>query len=348
MFIHAQLHSSPVISCEVTYRSLSKPEDDVLDCLNGVPAKVRKRQRPQSLDSMNDGGRQQPLVIEPGSAEISRTTSPANRQRVIEGKKLDQNQRLNQLLPPFADTHISFARPSMVQQLNRWLPFAADSYDQTRLKLDSKPLRVKKAVIIGVHGYFPAPLVRSFLGQPTGTSIRFANSAANALSKWTEQTGYSCDIEKVALEGEGKIGERVEVLWNLLLNWVHKIREADFVFVACHSQGCPVALILLAKLIGFGCVSSARVGVCAMAGINQGPFRDYRTRWIGATALELFDFAQQDSRVSQDYNQALDVVLEFGVKILYVGSIDDQYVSPHPPSTCYQNWRFCHLALFSC
>ena len=170
-------------------------------------------------------------------------------------------------------------------------------------------------------------MIRSVLGQPTGTSIRFANCAASAIQRWTQNQGYSCEIEKVALEGEGKIAERIELLWKLMLNWIEKIRKADFVMIACHSQGVPVAMMLIAKLIAFGCVNSAKIGVCAMAGVNLGPFADYRSRWISGSAGELFDFALPDSQVSKDYKAALDVALRFGVKIVYLGSIDDQLVS---------------------
>ncbi|KAL8785503.1 MAG: hypothetical protein Q9213_003329 [Squamulea squamosa] len=177
------------------------------------------------------------------------------------------------------------------------------------------------------HGYFPAPFIRSVLGQPTGTSIRFADGAADAVSQWTKAQGYSCDIEKVALEGEGKVLDRLDVLWKLLLNWTDNIRRADFIMVACHSQGVPVAIMLIAKLIEFGCAQGARIGVCAMAGVNLGPFVDYKSRWIGGSARELFEFAQPDSRVSKDYNAALTTVLSAGVRIAYIGSIDDQLVS---------------------
>lgn len=179
----------------------------------------------------------------------------------------------------------------------------------------------------GVHGYFPAPLIRSVLGQPTGTSMRFANGAASAIQAWTAHRGYSCEIEKIALEGEGRIAERLDVLWKLLLNWMEDIRKADFVMIACHSQGVPVAMMLIAKLIAFGCVNTARIGVCAMAGVNLGPFGDYKSRWISGSAGELFDFAQSDSQVSKDYEAALSSALRFGVRILCVGSIDDQLVS---------------------
>lgn len=170
-------------------------------------------------------------------------------------------------------------------------------------------------------------MIRSVLGQPTGTSIRFADGAANAIHKWTEAQGYSCDIEKVALEGEGKIVERVDVLWKLLLNWTDNIRRADFIMVACHSQGVPVAIVLIAKLIEFGCVPDAKIGVCAMAGVNLGPFVHYKSRWIGGSAGELFEFAQVDSQVSKDYRAALTTILSAGVRVAYVGSIDDQLVS---------------------
>ena len=85
--------------------------------------------------------------------------------------------------------------------------------------------------------------------------------------------------------------------------------------------------MLISKLISFGCLNGARVGVCAMAGVNLGPFGDYKSRWISGSAGELFDFAQPDSQVSTDYKAALETVLKFGARITYVGSIDDQLVS---------------------
>ncbi len=178
-----------------------------------------------------------------------------------------------------------------------------------------------------MHGYFPAPLIRSLLGQPTGTSIRFANGAASAIQSWTQNHGYSCVVEKVALEGEGKIADRIELLWKLMLNWVDNIRKADLVMIACHSQGVPVAMILVEKLISFGCVNHCRIGICALAGVNLGPFVDYKSRWISGSAGQLFDFAHPESQVSKDYKAALNIAVRFGVRIVYIGSIDDQLVS---------------------
>ena len=167
------------------------------------------------------------------------------------------------------------------------------------------------------------------LGPPTGTSIRFADGAAEAIRKWASSHGHLCTIEKAALEGEGMVSNRVDVLWKLLLNWIDSIRKADFILVACHSQGVPVAVSLVARLIDFGCVTHARIGICGMAGINLGPFPSYQSqsRFFGGSTTELFEFSRHNSLVSESYTAALRLVLKHQVRILYVGAIDDQLVS---------------------
>ena len=103
------------------------------------------------------------------------------------------------------------------------------------------------------------------VGQPTGTSLRFANHAAESVRRWADENGSSdVEIDKVVLEAEGKIAERVEKLWPILLNNIDKLRKADFIMVACHSQGVPVAIMLIAKLIELGVISSSKIGFCAM------------------------------------------------------------------------------------
>jgi hypothetical protein len=68
----------------------------------------------------------------------------------------------------------------------------------------------------------------------------------------------------VELNSEGKISKRVTELWELLLNWADHLRTADFIMVACHSQGVPVGLMLVSKLIELSIVPKAKIGVCAM------------------------------------------------------------------------------------
>jgi hypothetical protein len=232
----------------------------------------------------------------------------------------------NQVLPKFRDTFALQDRPTLLQSLGRFLHYSKEPSNKHVYKL-AYPQRIKKALAIGIHGYFPAPLIRSVLGQPTGTSVRFSTLAAEAIRKYTDDQGYTCEIQKIALEGEGRIAERVDLLWKLLLNWMEEIRSADFILVACHSQGVPVGIMLVAKLILFGCINANRVGVCAMAGVNLGPFADYKSRWISGSAGELFEFALPYSKVSKDYESALRTCIDFGVRISYIGSIDDQLVS---------------------
>ena len=231
----------------------------------------------------------------------------------------------NILLPHLKETFGPVETPGWLHTFSRYLSYSKDPASK-HVHLQDPP-QIKKAIAIGVHGYFPAPLIRSILGQPTGTSVKFADMAEGAIQRWTRHRGYSCDIAKVALEGEGRIGERVDLLWKLMLNWLDDIRKADFIFVACHSQGVPVAVMLVAKLISFGCINGARVVLCAMAGVNLGPFPEYKSRWIGGSAGELFDFAKRSSTVTSDYIAALRNALRFGAKVVYVGSIDDQLVS---------------------
>ena len=64
-----------------------------------------------------------------------------------------------------------------------------------------------------------------------------------------------------------------------------------------------------------------------MAGINMGPFVDYKSPWLTGSAGELFEFTDPKSRVSKDYLAAISECLKFGVKVTFVGSIDDQLVS---------------------
>jgi hypothetical protein len=232
----------------------------------------------------------------------------------------------NLVLPSFNETFTLQETPSLFQSLSRLINYSKFKEEKHLQRVRDVP-KIKSALAIGVHGYFPAPLIRTVLGQPTGTSIKFADMAAKAIRRWTESRGYSCEVKTAALEGEGRIAERIDVLWKLLLNWIDEIRKADFIMIACHSQGVPVGVALVAKLVDFGCVNAAKIGICAMAGVSLGPFPDYKSRWISGSAGELFDFSNSSSAVSKDYLTAVETVLKFGVRVVYVGSIDDQLVS---------------------
>lgn len=233
----------------------------------------------------------------------------------------------NLLIPSVRNTYRMLENPSILQQIARLLTKGKQTPTK-HLFLSKDTPKIKHALAIGIHGLFPAPLLRTVIGQPTGTSIKFANHAAEAIRRWSDKHGSKdCEIERVALEGEGKIDDRVDNLWRLLLNWIEHVRKADFILIGCHSQGVPVAVMLVAKLIEFGVVSAAKIGICAMAGVSLGPFSDYKSRLFSGSAGELFDFANPESSVSKRYEEALRIVLTYGAKITYCGSIDDQLVS---------------------
>lgn len=232
----------------------------------------------------------------------------------------------NLVLPSCHETFPLQGNSGLLQTLGHFFGYNK-SLQRKHLSRTQDVPRLRSALAIGVHGYFPAALFRTVLGQPTGTSIKFADMAAKAISKWTQKHGYDCEVKTAALEGEGRIAERVDVLWKLLLNWIDEIRKADFIMVACHSQGVPVAMMLVAKLVSFGCANSARISICAMAGVSLGPFAEYKSRWMGATAGELFEFSHPNSTVSKNYVAAVETVLKAGIRVVYVGSIDDQLVS---------------------
>ena len=248
----------------------------------------------------------------------------------------------NLLIPSVRSTYRLVENPTILQQIARLLLHGKQE-PVKHVFLVKDPPKIKNALAIGIHGLFPAPLLRTIIGQPTGTSIKFANHAAAAIRRWADKNNNSCEIEKVALEGEGKIAERVDNLWKLLLNWIDHIRKADFILIACHSQGVPVALMLVAKLVEFGVVSTGRIGICAMgkscpscgllrlssllAGVSLGPFPDYKSKLFSGSAGELFEFANSESSVSKRYEDALRVAVKYGVRITYCGSIDDQLVS---------------------
>lgn len=288
------------------------------------PAKA-KRGRARGKDTDGKGSVSLPVTPVPATP-LTTTPDHSPTRKPVETKK--PKSPANQVLPAFLNTYKLAEQPSIWEKIRRVL--VGSEPESPHLHLIREPPRFKKAIAIGVHGFFPAPFLQRIIGPPTGTSIKFASQAAQAISAWAKEHDFECEIEKIALEGQGFITDRVSTLWKLLINWVEHIREADFILFSAHSQGVPVAIMLIAKLLQFGCVKpTAKIGVCAMAGINLGPFAEVKThaKLFGAWAAELFDFSDPNSKVSQMYMGALDEVLKAGVRITYIASIDDQLVS---------------------
>ncbi|KAF9076352.1 hypothetical protein BDP27DRAFT_1313189 [Rhodocollybia butyracea] len=218
----------------------------------------------------------------------------------------------------------------------------------------------KKVVIIGIHGWFPGAVMRSMLGEPTGTSPKFVNMMEQALEEFQSTHGIKFDkVTKIPLEGEGTIERRVERLYtNLLSNkaWVDDLHNAEVIFVATHSQGSVVSTHLLDRLIRDRHIRTAknaaseplsdlgvslvplppqRVCCLCLCGIHLGPLRylssssllqPYIQYFESTAARELFEFQNTESDVSKAYVKALQNVVHHETKMVYVASLNDQVV----------------------
>ncbi|KZV85530.1 hypothetical protein EXIGLDRAFT_681781 [Exidia glandulosa HHB12029] len=221
----------------------------------------------------------------------------------------------------------------------------------------------KRVVILGVHGWFPGAIMRTVLGEPTGTSAKFATMMETAVQQYMDQHGHVLDkVTTIPLEGEGTIDRRVEKLYQNLMgreDWVEDLHLADVVFVATHSQGSVASTHLLLRLIHEGHIriapeesgrlptlpmmpswaGSQRVCCLALCGIHLGPLsylhqnsivQPYLQYFESAAATELFEFqaslADTNSAVSKRYFEVLKEVISNGVRFVYIASLDDQVV----------------------
>ncbi|KAF6009403.1 hypothetical protein HII13_003480 [Brettanomyces bruxellensis] len=197
------------------------------------------------------------------------------------------------------------------------------------------PMQFKRILIIGIHGFFPTKVLRPILGAPTGTSTRFAHVAEKAVLEWAKKNGMNVKIQKIALQKEGKVFDRVNFFFDIMKKYEEQIKQADFIFVCAHSQGTPVGIILMSKLLEHGIIGDdQKIGILGMAGINNGPFhgmeqslfvRAYST-FENESMLELFRFQNFESPQSRKYLESVRNLVRHNVRITYVGSIDDQLV----------------------
>lgn len=319
-------HPAPMAEDDVSTPSKPpKPTKDSAASTKSTWRRANKRLRPESMDIDNQSQSPTPSgVSTPQESTISVATTKVDSSSKSIAESVSAKSNL--LLPSFTSTYQMKDNPSIVKQITQFLLRTQQAPANHVFRVSEHP-KIRKAIAIGVHGLFPSAYLRPMIGQPTGTSLRFASLCADAIRKWADEHGCSdCEIEKVALEGEGKINERVSNLWKLMLNWIEHIRGADLIIIACHSQGVPVSVMLLEKLIDLGIITNAKIGVCAMAGVSLGPFPEYKSSLFGAPATELWDFGNPQSQNAQRFEAALKRVLDYGARITFIGSIDDQLV----------------------
>ncbi|CDS00207.1 hypothetical protein [Sporisorium scitamineum] len=201
---------------------------------------------------------------------------------------------------------------------------------------------IGKIVVIGVHGWFTQSIFKNMIGEPTGTSAKFAAMQTESIRRHFFEAGLELNpeaITAISLQGDGKVADRVDRLFSELIsrpNWVNDLKTADALFLSAHSQGAVVATQLLARLIEQRIVRAEHTRICllAMCGIHHGPFAhlkssitaSYINYFETAAAKELFDFQSSSTAVAKQYTAALKIVLDAGAKCVYVGSTDDNVV----------------------
>lgn len=201
---------------------------------------------------------------------------------------------------------------------------------------------IGKIVVIGVHGWFTQSIFKNMIGEPTGTSAKFAAMQTESIRRHFLEAGLELNpeaITAISLQGDGKVADRVDRLFSELIsrpNWVNDLKNADAIFLSAHSQGAIVATQLLARLIEQRHVRAQHTRVCllAMCGIHHGPFAhlkssitaSYINYFETAAAKELFEFQSSSTAVAKQYTAALKIVLDAGAKCVYVGSTDDNVV----------------------
>ncbi|KAL7425280.1 hypothetical protein Q5752_000968 [Cryptotrichosporon argae] len=158
--------------------------------------------------------------------------------------------------------------------------------------------QVRRVVVVGVHGWFPAKMLNSVIGEPTGTSIKFATMMGDAVRAFFRDK----DVEEadlrltlIPLEGEGTIDHRVDKLYKAYLSnpaWINDLRRADAIFFAAHSQGCIVTTHLISRLIAQGHIRTAHnadaVSRCEWAFGPVGVVPDDPRRKRGQSAAPLY------------------------------------------------------------
>lgn len=147
---------------------------------------------------------------------------------------------------------------------------------------------------------------------------------------------HPAQITLIPLVGEGKVLSRVESFHSLISNtpeWKESLEKADLVFFAAHSQGTPVAVLLLERLIKDKRIHPdlQRVCILGMAGISHGPFPHLKSNlfvkyWEADPARELFEFNDPNSFISITYMTAIQRILVSGAKFVTIGSWYDQVV----------------------
>ncbi|KAJ9072152.1 hypothetical protein DSO57_1030244 [Entomophthora muscae] len=302
---------------------------------------IRNKAKPTAVEDNKDSALIQHFPSPPPSTQ---TSTPPTYKEANNQQSSTSSTHPNLVLPVLDVASLQFTyQPSLLR-------LAIDTFTQyTGIRLGeqthlyarntlSRPIR--KVAVIGVHGWFPLKIYQKVVGEPTGTSDKFCRLMMESLQTYLrDHFGAELPegaITQIPLQCEGKVEFRLNKLYSQLLSnssWMAGLSDADHVLVAAHSQGTPVAIMLLDRLVRDGLLDpvTQRTCILAMAGVSHGPFpflkENYIVKYFEAEAArELFEFMNPNSPIALRYKEAMTRVTESGIRVCAVASMVDQVV----------------------
>lgn len=326
-----------------------------------MPNETQERALQTPSNTATANGTQQPLQHLPVNSSSSSITSY---DRLNNGAHVPEIHIADHcLITPHIDetfrtiTFVTKLRLMGEHLLCHMNPTESHLYSLACTKVQNKRQKIKKVVIIGVHSFLPTKMVKTLIGQPTGSSVNIVEEATKAMESWLHENGtsnFDYDIQTIALEGEGVTKDRVDKLFRLLENWIDIIAGCDFLFVCSHSLGTPVAIHLLAKLLEqYAHIGSyKKIGLLSMSGIYLGPIAGLNSKLVirayssteNQILNELFELQRPNSEMSLRLIESMQSLVHHNVKVTLCGSIDDQWV----PVFSSIGINFNHPNIFKC
>lgn len=200
-------------------------------------------------------------------------------------------------------------------------------------------LSLQRIIIIGVHSFLPNKMVRALIGANTGNAKRFVNNASKAVINWLKANNpefniNDYEIETLAIEGEGKINDRIEKSIQLMKNnWLGILESSDFIFMTSYGTSCNLAVNLFAQmLIEFtGLQNTKYLGLLCLNGNLSGPVVGIESKLVvraftsseNEIIKELFEFNNCNSKLSNQLTESLKVLIDLNVKITFTGDMND-------------------------
>lgn len=302
-----------------------------------TPAELQENTLQVVVSSLNPSPNRTPTVASSNSSINSHTNDELNLPVV----------KVNQIAPDVDENFRTITFVTKLRLLGEKLLFRYSTsenhlYKESLSKINNRKLhKVKKVVIIGVHGFLPTKFVKSMIGLTTGNSIRFIEEATKSVEYWldsVQEPGFEnmYNIDTIALEGQGTISERVAKSLALLENWAEVIKESDFLFVVGHSQGAIIAINLLAQMLTTSKfkLKKKKIGLLSMAGPINGPVKNLDTKIVtraysakeNEIITEYLELLKLQSPESQLLQKNINILTSKNVKITLSASINDQLV----------------------